>query len=123
MRFEHLNTAALEVRLNGHVEGTVYMPPYRCALRHLKKGTNTLEVTLFSSLRNLLGPSHRPGGEYGRCFGGYGKPNKNWIGAVDETGRMYPDWQEHRTSDTTAWCESFMQVPFGFSGVILEKEL
>lgn len=122
LRFEHLNTAALEVRLNGAVEGIVYMPPYKCPLRHLKKGTNTLEVTLFSSLRNLLGPSHRPGGEYGRCFGGYGKPNKNWIGAVDETGRMYPDWQEHRTSDTTAWCESFMQVPFGFSGVILEQD-
>ena len=120
LRFEHLNTAALKVRLNGVEQGIVYMPPYTCELQGVRQGKNLLELELFSSLRNLLGPSHRSNGEYGRCFGGYGHPNKNWIGAVDEYGKQYPQWPYNRSVDTPAWCESFMQVPFGFSGAVIE---
>ena len=122
LRFEHLNTAALKVRLNGKDQAIVYMPPYQCRLTGVRKGENFLELELFSSLRNLLGPSHRSNGEYGRCFGGYGRPNKNWIGAVDDYGREFPQWPFNRSVDTSAWCESFMQVPFGLSGCVIEWE-
>ena len=122
LRFGHFHAGAARVFLNGSEEGVVHSPPYSAALGGLRKGKNTLVIELAGTLRNLLGPSHRPGGEYGECFGGYGFPNKNWTGEIDNNGRSYPQWYKERTPDTTAWCESFMQVAFGVSDAVIEFE-
>lgn len=120
LRIAHLNAAAVKVTLNGIEQGVIYGPPCRLPLSGMRLGKNTLELEITGTLRNLLGPFHRPQGEYGECFGGYGFPNKNWIGAVDNDGNPFPDWHLDRTCDTSAWCESYMQVPFGLSGVSIE---
>jgi len=91
-------------------------------LTGLRSGENILELELCNSLRNLLGPSHRPDGEFGSCFGGYGHPNKNWIGAVDNQGRKIAEWYNHRTPDTQAWCEGYLQVHFGVAGISVSWE-
>ena len=119
LQLGHMNAAAVEVTLNGAAQGVICEPPCRLPVTGLKKGKNILSLRLYGTLRNLLGPWHRPLGEYGECFGGYGFPNKNWIGAVDISGNRFPDWYKDRSCDTTAWCESYMQVPFGVSDVAL----
>jgi len=119
LRLGHMNAAAVEVILNGAAQGVICEPPCRLPVKGLEKGKNILSLRLYGTLRNLLGPWHRPLGEYGECFGGYGFPNKNWIGAVDSSGNRFPDWYKDRSCDTTAWCESYMQVPFGVSDVAL----
>ena len=63
----------------------------------------------------MIGPHHRPKGEYGECWDDYEFPNLNWIGPVDEnTRQIIPNWEEHRIPDSTAWTEDYMLVPFGF---------
>lgn len=123
LRFGHFHAGSARVFLNGREEGVIHSPPYSTTLANIRQGKNTLVIELAGTLRNLLGPSHRPGGEYGECFGGYGFPNKNWTGEIDNNGRSYPQWYKERTPDTPAWCESFMQVAFGVSDAVIEFEL
>ena len=38
---------------------------------------------------------------------------------MDSSGKRFPDWYKDRSCDTSAWCESYMQVPFGVSDVVV----
>ncbi len=122
LHIEHFNAAAGTVFLNGVEQEVLAWHPYQAVLTGLRPGENILELELCNSLRNLLGPSHRPDGEFGSCFGGYGHPNKNWIGAVDDQGRQFPEWYKYRTPDTRAWCDGYLQVHFGVAGITVTWE-
>ncbi|NLF93107.1 MAG: hypothetical protein GX564_04385 [Oligosphaeraceae bacterium] len=122
LQIDHFNAAAGTVFLNGVEQAVLAWHPYQAMLTGLRSGENILELELCNSLRNLLGPSHRPDGEFGSCFGGYGHPNKNWIGAVDNQGRKIAEWYNHRTPDTQAWCEGYLQVHFGVAGISVSWE-
>jgi hypothetical protein len=78
-----------------------------------------MTLTLTNSLRNLLGPYHRPKGEEGCFQGGYAFPGASWIGI----GKNDVTWYEHRVPDTPYWTDSYLQIPFGVRGVKLRKPL
>ncbi|MBR2354055.1 MAG: hypothetical protein IKA76_06110 [Clostridia bacterium] len=108
------------VSVNGIDCGILHSPPYRVDISHaLRQGTNTLTLTLTNSLRNLLGPYHRPKGEEGCFQGGYAFPGASWIGI----GKNDLTWYEHRIPDTPYWTDSYLQIPFGVQGVTLRKPL
>ena len=64
LRLEDLQAPVVEVTVNGHSAGCLAWPPYELDLSPwLQGGVNILELTLYHSLRNLLGPHHHPLGE------------------------------------------------------------
>ncbi len=109
-----LKACLAEVYLNDQYCGFIAWEPSTLALPNPQPGKNTLRLELTNTLRNLLGPHHRPKGEYGQCWAGYGLPNLCWLGAIDEDTRQpIPDWHLHRSPDTSAWTESYMLTSFG----------
>ena len=114
---EGLHAAAAEVRLNGEICGTLCWAPYRVPLTGAHPGKNTLTIRLYGTLRNLLGPWHRPVGEIGACWGGYGSPNRPWEGSyAHENGQLCPNWEENRRPDKLGWTESYLCLPLGIVG-------
>ena len=56
---EGMQGTAAEVSVNGKCAGVIYRAPYRLSISdYVKEGTNTLEIVLYGSNRNLLGPHH-----------------------------------------------------------------
>lgn len=109
-----LNAAVAEVWVNGNYCDALCWAPYSVNLKGWKPGRNTLTIRLFGTIRNLLGPWHRPVGEIGACWSGYGAPNLPWEGRMAlEDGQRYPDWYEDRTVDKPGWTESYLVLPFG----------
>ncbi|MBQ3080433.1 MAG: hypothetical protein IJC48_10635 [Clostridia bacterium] len=114
LSMEGLNAALAEVFVNGKNCGLIGWPPYTLPLTGLVPGRNTLSVRLYGTLRNLLGPWHRPVGEIGACWGGYETPDQPWLGCfAHENGKRYEDWLEDRIPDRPGWTESYLLVPFG----------
>jgi len=61
--------ALVKVHVNGTTAGTVWHPPYEIDITSLLTGGRTeIEIELFSTLRNLLGPHHRLSGEPDQCW-------------------------------------------------------
>ena len=106
--------------MNDEYRGVIAWEPPELSIGPLKDGVNELRLELVNTIRNLIGPYHRPKGEYGEAWGGYGYPNLPWLGAVDEnTRKVIPDWQDHRIPDTSAWTEDYMLVPFGLQNAFI----
>ncbi|MGJ7031668.1 glycosyl hydrolase [Niabella hirudinis] len=65
LRLDSLKGSVAAVTVNGKDAGIVYAEPYQLDVSNLlKKGSNTVEVKVAGSLRNLMGPhykSYRPG--------------------------------------------------------------
>jgi hypothetical protein len=90
-----LRAAAAHVRVNGQHVGTVAWPPHRVDVTPgLCPGENEVEIELVGTLRNLLGPHHRSGGD------------REWTGPRD-------------FRDKSRWTDDYILVPFGFDGVTL----
>jgi hypothetical protein len=120
LRLEGLSACLARVFLNGEYRGVIAWEPPELVIGPLKDGVNELRLELVNTIRNLIGPYHRPKGEYGEAWGGYGYPNLPWLGAVDEnTRKVIPDWQDHRIPDTNAWTEDYMLVPFGLQNAFI----
>ena len=69
LRFENLHAVAAEVFINGVSGGVILVPPYEIDVTKLiQPGSNEIEIHLVNSLRNMLGPLHRVGGD----------PIRNW---------------------------------------------
>lgn len=95
LKFEELNAALAEVRVNGAGAGFALFPPYEVDVTALlKPGSNEVEVVLVGTLRNLLGPLHYAGGD------------PAWIGP--ET-----------FNDAAHWTDEYVLKPFGFRGAKL----
>ena len=120
LTLDGLRAAAAEVLVNGEPRGELCWAPYEVPLGELRPGKNVLTIRLFSTLRNLLGPWHRPVGEVGACWGGYAAPNRPWEGSyAHETGQVCPDWDTDRKPDKLGWTESYLSLPLGIAGAAL----
>ncbi|HOM26686.1 MAG TPA: glycosyl hydrolase [bacterium] len=59
LKFEEFKCVVAKIKINEKQKGIVYLPPYEIEItEYLKEGKNIIEIELFSSLRNLLGPHH-----------------------------------------------------------------
>ena len=124
LSLEGLHAAVAEVLVNGEMCGEFCWAPYSVKLHNLRAGKNELTIRLFGTLRNLLGPWHRPVGEIGACWGGYGEPNKPWEGRfAHENGQVYPDWYLDRKPDKAGWTESYLLLPMGVAGAKLSWKI
>jgi hypothetical protein len=65
-----IDAAALaHVDVNGERAGTIVWAPYEVEVTNwLCDGENEIAITLITTLRNLLGPHHRPEGEGDQCW-------------------------------------------------------
>ena len=110
---DELNGCLVRVLVNGIDCGVIHSAPYRLDISSaLQSGENQITLLLTNTLRNLLGPYHRPVGEEGCYQGGYGVPGVAWTGI----GGGDRQWYLHRQIDTAVWSDSYMQVPLGARG-------
>ncbi len=110
-----------EVYANGNYCGDVMWFPYRADLTgKLCEGENKITIKLTNTLRNLLGPSHRPAGDIGALWAGYANPNGCWLGHDPHN----PDriWYEERASATYKWSASYFLAGFGINDVTISFE-
>lgn len=109
----------VEVVVNGISCGDLCWHPYTADItKAVREGENTLELRIVCTLRNLLGPWHRPSGEIGNCWGSYQTPNKPWLGIAPDN----VDWYEHREVDTPQWAEGYFLLPLGIEKLVLEAK-
>jgi len=96
LRFENLHAIAAEVFVNGQSSGAILVPPHEIEVTKLiQPGLNEIEVHLVNSLRNMLGPLHRAGGD----------PERNWPHDFTDVGGE--------------WTDDYIFVPFGFDRAYL----
>ena len=113
---DELNGCLTRVLVNGIDCGVLHSAPYRLDISSaLQQGENQITLLLTNTLRNLLGPYHRPVGEEGCYQGGYGVPGVAWTGI----GGGDRQWYLHRRIDTAVWSDSYMQIPLGVRGAKL----
>ncbi len=117
-----LYAATAEVYLNGVLQGNVSFEPLRIRLNNARLGANSVTIRLYGTLRNTLGPWHRPVGEIGAAWGGYSFPNLPWLGADNFDGTVDMNWYEDRTPDKKGWTESYLLLPFGVKDAKIELE-
>ncbi|NOZ48999.1 MAG: hypothetical protein GXP37_02985 [Chloroflexi bacterium] len=92
---ESLQAAVAHVRVNDNRVGTMAWPPLQVDVTEaLREGENQIEIEVVGTLRNLLGPHHRSGGDPD-CTGPYSFSNK------------------------AKWTHDSILVPFGFTGARL----
>ncbi len=95
LEIHNLRAAVAHVRVNGQQMGTVAWPPHRVDITDgLRPGENVVEIELVGTLRNLLGPHHRAGGDLA------------WTGPSDFRDKIH-------------WTDDYILVPFGFDRVTL----
>jgi len=117
------DAAVTGIEVNGKLQGAVAWFPYELAVENLHPGKNELVLEISSTLRNIIGPFHRPQGEYGSCFDGYSCPNLNWVGIREPDGTLIDKWYDQRETDSGSWSESYLQVRVGIDGnPVLEFE-
>ena len=82
LRLARLSCVLAHVKVNGVPAGTIAYQPYSLSLDGLLvPGENVIELTLVTSLRNLLGPHHLPQGEsYSVGPGAFFKSSGVWRG-------------------------------------------
>jgi len=103
LSFPSSESIVITGELNGRKLGPVTWSPWEMDItRSIKRGRNTLKLTLTNSLRNLLGPHHHKDGELIRVgpgnFGG-GEPN----------------WFDLRlTGAAKIWRDDYHHIAFGF---------
>jgi len=96
LEIHNLRAAVAHVRVNGQQMGTIAWPPHRVDITEgLRAGENVVEIELVGTLRNLLGPHHRAGGDLA------------WTGPGD-------------FRDKSRWTDDYILVPFGFDRVTLK---
>jgi hypothetical protein len=107
-----LNTVVANVRVNGQDCGWAAWPPYRAEITPaVAAGRNRVEVELVNSLRNLLGPHHRPEGEV----------QDTWQKHFSALAFRGPDWHERRDDPGVPWTDDYSFVRFGLpEGAMVE---
>jgi hypothetical protein len=90
LQIEGLRAAVAHVRVNGKDMGAVAWQPHVVDIsKGLRAGKNTIEIELVGTLRNLLGPHHRKGGDLAGTGPG-------------------------QFRDKSHWTDDYILVPFGF---------
>lgn len=120
LRVGVMNAGVGEAYLNGVKLGDLNRAPAEldCADAMLD-GENVLEIKLFTTLRNIIGPFHRPRGDIGNHFGGgYQNPDAAWLSADTSV----EGWQ-HRLNDADRrWTNCFELTRFGIGDVEIVSE-
>ncbi len=99
-----LQAPVVGVTINGNPAGCLAWPPYELDVSPwLQAGDNILELTLYHSLRNLLGPHHHPQGE------------PVYVTPGSFTPEGIPDWLEQLIADqpVPGWRTDYSFVRFG----------
>ncbi len=95
LALDGLHAIVADVWVNGQQAGAILLPPHQVDVTGLlQPGVNEIEVRLVTSLRNLLGPLHRAGGD------------QTWTGP-------------HDFMDPVQWTDDYIFVPFGFEAARL----
>jgi len=103
---DRLTVPVVEVRVNGQTAGMLAWRPYQVELTSLlREGANTIELVLYHSLRNLLGPHHDGYGER------YRVGPESFVGAGDH-------WAAHLVEGEQAegWRASYAVMEYGLMG-------
>lgn len=111
LKFYGVKAAAVLVRCNGQTK-LLYMSPFKADLTPmLRDGENHVEVILYGTNRNLLGPHHHCKGEV--CFVG---PNtfKGVRGYEDSVVSPDIDFED-------TWTDTYSFQPFGVKEIMLES--
>lgn len=115
LRLPELEACLARVRVNGRPAGTVGWPPYCVEVADLiAEGGNTVEIELTNTLRNLIGPHHRPQGETEETWG-------EWVWVGQTADEQEGQWWETRDPELNDWTDDYFLVPFGLpQGATLE---
>ena len=99
VRLSKLYAPAARVFVNGHDAGELAFAPYVLDVTAwVKDGDNTVEIRLYSGLRNALGPHHLPAGDF----------------FVTSPGNFTQFDKEDRDNRGLGWTEDYRSVLFGF---------
>ncbi len=115
IHIETMNAGCGELFVNGTSVGDLNRAPLDISIgAALKKGVNTVQIKLYTTLYNIIGPFHRPQGNVGNTFGGgYKNPDAAWL-SVDTT---VPNWEKKMPSFYPNWTDQYNVVPLGIHGV------
>ncbi len=117
LRIKTLNAAVGEVFLNGVHVGDINRAPAELSCKQLHEGKNTLEIKLYPTLRNIIGPFHRTRGDIGSHFGGgYKNPDEAWL-SVDTSQK---GWEDKLFETDPRWTECYNLTRFGLDGAEIE---
>ncbi|MGF7140638.1 type 1 glutamine amidotransferase family protein [Roseimarinus sediminis] len=112
LRFPNTEAIVMLVELNGQAVDTLVWSPFEVNISpFVREGSNQLKVTLYNSLRNLLGPHHQQRGEMTRV----GPKTFTGLGGFPDP-RGDSDWYERRKKGAPAklWTDTYFHIPFGF---------
>jgi hypothetical protein len=123
LKFPLSEAIIIKVNINGKDLPPVAWSPWEVDITDaIKEGSNSVNITLINSLRNLLGPHHNSEGELialsPESFTGV----STWT-----TGRRgEEDWYERRLKgddNTNIWRDDYCMIPFGLleDAVIVER--
>lgn len=117
LKIDIMNSGCAEVFVNGINVGDINRAPCKLALDGaLRHGSNLIEIKLYSTLYNIVGPFHRPQGNVGDTFGGgYNNPDAAWL-SLDTT---VDGWEIKRSLFYPSWTDQYNVVPFGIDGISL----
>ncbi|MFW5742720.1 MAG: glycosyl hydrolase, partial [Spirochaetota bacterium] len=108
-----LDAAVARVSVNGSDADPVAWAPYEADITSgVSGGSTTITVELLTSLRNMLGPHHRPSGEPDQVW------QDGWTGRAETHRRdtqlvAGPDWWKHRNDGSVFWTDDYCFIPFG----------
>jgi hypothetical protein len=113
-----LDACLLRVFVNGALAGVRGWDPFTVDITDtVTEGKNELALELVGTLRNLLGPHHRPAGDPDSCWG-----EPAFRGETDSrSGRRDPNWHQTRNRPGGVWTDDYFVVPFGFKSVTLAR--
>lgn len=121
IEFPQFDAIVVQAELNGSKTDPIVFHPYEIEITSwVKKGQNTLRLTLSNSLRNLLGPHHHVGGEL------VAVGPVSFTGKTSWTGKQVGenDWYEKRiTGKTGIWRDDYFIIPYGVlaAPIIVER--
>ena len=96
--------SVFKVSVNDEEVGAMPFPPYRGDITGaLKKGVNTVEIEVASTLRNTLGPLHHIKGD-----------NLVWTGPEQFVDEELTEEQAKQTGSENSWTDAYQFLPYGF---------
>ena len=113
-----LNACVLRVTVNGVMAGVRGWDPFSVDITDaIKEGENEVALEFVGTLRNLLGPHHRPSGDPDSCWG-----EPAFRGETSSRGGPAdPNWYQTRNRAGAPWTDDYLVVPFGFENVTLAR--
>ena len=118
---DELDGFICHVKVNGKYCGCLHTYPLELDISSaVKEGENRITFELVNTLRNLLGPWHRPDGEVGNIRSAYEEPDIAWMGVARSHDNT---WYDNRVPDSKFWTDSYMLTPLGLRGLKLKKEI